>query len=315
MLAFIFKRLLSLPFIVVLALLGNAWLQQSVHVPPTSSYSPLNETDELWQNAHTGALPLAASYTLLTQPLAFFASESLSQNLSVGTAILNAAPTSITLGLTAFFLLYLAAIGHSYLCLITPTRSIITLLNQALLFLSIIPSSLLGLTLATLFASRYGFVLFPLKHLSNFSLNPATYTNMLWHLVLPLCTIILPRLFPLSHFIQQAYWQEYHKPYAKTQRVLGLDEHVILSTHIMPNLTLSILTTVPRTFLKLLFSSTMITEIIFSLNGLGSLAYQAAQIQDTPLMLALTLIGVCTSSLCYLCVDLLFYYLDPRLSV
>jgi microcin C transport system permease protein len=98
-----------------------------------------------------------------------------------------------------------------------------------------------------------------------------------------------------------------------TARAKGLSERDVLMKHVFRNAMLIVIAGFPGALLKILFTSSLIIEMIFSLDGLGLLSYEALLNRDYPIIFAnlyvFTLIGLIFN----LISDLTYVLVDPRI--
>ena len=103
------------------------------------------------------------------------------------------------------------------------------------------------------------------------------------------------------------------RQYVLTARAKGLTEHRVLYGHVFRNAMLIVIAGFPSAFVGILFTGSLLIEIIFSLDGLGLLGFEAAFARDYPVMfgtlfffsllgLGLNLVG-----------DLMYMVIDPRI--
>jgi len=112
---------------------------------------------------------------------------------------------------------------------------------------------------------------------------------------------------------KNSFLDEIRKQYVVTARAKGLNEKQILYRHVFRNATLLIVSGFPAAFVSILFTGALLIEIIFSLNGLGLLGYEAIIQRDYPVIFGslyiFTLIGLVTKLLS----DLTYMLIDPRI--
>jgi peptide/nickel transport system permease protein len=101
--------------------------------------------------------------------------------------------------------------------------------------------------------------------------------------------------------------------YVTTARSKGLSERVVIVKHVVRNALIPVVTLV---FLQMpaIFGGAIVTEQIFRVPGIGSLLISAIQANDTPVIMAVTFVLSCLVILCNLCADILYGWLDPRIS-
>ena len=131
-------------------------------------------------------------------------------------------------------------------------------------------------------------------------------------IVLPAVTLGTGMAAILSRMVRSALLEVLEEDYIRTARAKGLGEVRVLVRHAMANATLPVVTVIGLQ-LGTLLGGAVITEIVFSWPGVGSLTIEAIQKRDYPVLQACVLI----ISLAYVVVntltDLLYAWLDPRI--
>ena len=89
----------------------------------------------------------------------------------------------------------------------------------------------------------------------------------------------------LTFFVKNSFIEEINKQYVLACRARGLNQRQILYGHVFRNAMLIVISSLPAALVGILFTSSMLIEIIFSLDGLGLLGYEAALQRDYPLIL------------------------------
>ena len=106
--------------------------------------------------------------------------------------------------------------------------------------------------------------------------------------------------------------EEIHKQYVLTARAKGVSERNVMWRHVFRNALIPIMTGFPAAFVGAFFSSSLLIETLFSLDGLGLLSYESVIRRDYPVVLGslffFTLIGLVTT----LIRDLSYLWVDPR---
>jgi microcin C transport system permease protein len=98
-----------------------------------------------------------------------------------------------------------------------------------------------------------------------------------------------------------------------TARAKGLTQHRVLYGHVFRNAMLIVIAGFPAAFVGVLFTGSLLIEIIFSLDGLGLLGYEAALNRDYPLMFGTLWIFSIIGLLLKLISDLTYVAIDPRI--
>ena len=98
-----------------------------------------------------------------------------------------------------------------------------------------------------------------------------------------------------------------------TSRAKGLKESKVFYGHVFRNAMLIVIAGFPAAFVGVFFGASLIVEIVFSLDGLGRLSFEAVINRDYPIVLGtlymLSLIGLFVS----LISDLMYVWIDPRI--
>lgn len=178
-------------------------------------------------------------------------------------------------------------------------------LTGAGICISCIPPYLLGLILFSVFVYRLNW--FPYKGLYT---TPDIWSIM-HHLALPVATLALFVFARNLLIMRGSVLTEKNQLYPQFARALGVPGSKILYGHVMRNAILPILTQFAIDF-GFIFSGALFIEIIFSLNGLGTLMYDAIIIRDYPVLSGLFLVIAVMAVLANMFADILYGVIDPR---
>ncbi|MCH2568287.1 MAG: ABC transporter permease subunit, partial [Pseudomonadales bacterium] len=98
-----------------------------------------------------------------------------------------------------------------------------------------------------------------------------------------------------------------------TARSKGLTERRVLYSHVFRNAMLIVIAGFPAAFVSIFFTGSVLIEVIFSLDGMGLLSYEAIIKRDYPILFGtvfcFTLIGL----IMHLVGDLTYVLVDPRI--
>src|SRR6202022_570611 len=161
------------------------------------------------------------------------------------------------------------------------------------------------------------FSIFPLRGLVSdnwASLSwPMRIADYFWHIALPITALVISGFATLTMLTKNCFLEEINKQYVVTARAKGLTERRILYGHVFRNAMLIPIAGFPGAFIGVLFTSALLIEVIFSLNGLGLLGFEAAIGRDYPIMFAtlyvFTLLGLALK----LISDLTYMLIAPRI--
>ena len=139
----------------------------------------------------------------------------------------------------------------------------------------------------------------------------STPLEMLQALVLPSVTTGLLLTGLVSRISRASVLQVLSQDYVRTARAKGVPEWTVLSTHVLRNALIPILTVIGLNVGTLL-SGAVIAETVFSRPGIGRVALEAILARDYPVIQGVVIVSVVAVVLINLLVDLLYGAVDPR---
>ncbi len=188
------------------------------------------------------------------------------------------------------------------------------LLSKLSLILYSIPAFVLGILLIYLFSVTIP--LFPSADLRSVDFDDLTLIGKIFdyvkHLILPLATLSIPGIVIYYKYLRENLDSVNNKTFINHLRINGFDEKTILKKHIIPN-TIGPLISVAGIELGLLLSGALITEVIFSLPGMGRLTVGAILNRDYPLIIGCTFIAGLLVIITNFLADIIRYKLDKRM--
>ena len=117
----------------------------------------------------------------------------------------------------------------------------------------------------------------------------------------------------LTRVVRANMLDELNKPYVQTARAKGLNEQRVLYGHVFRNAMLIVIAGFPSAFIGILFTGSLLIEVIFSLDGLGLLGFEAALNRDYPVMFATLFFFTLLGLVMQLIGDLMYHVIDPRI--
>lgn len=255
---------------------------------------------------------------MLKEYLSFDFGKSYYKDKSVLELIKERMPVSISLGLWSTLIIYLIAIPLG----IKKARKDgeqFDIISSTIIFIgSAIPVFLFAVILIVLFAGGTYFQLFPLKGLTsegweNFSVIHKI-SDYFWHIALPVTCIVIGGVASLTMLTKNSFIDELNKQYVLTARAKGLAEKQILYKHVFRNAMMIIIAGLPSLLIKILFTGSLLIEIIFSLNGIGLLGYEAIMTRDYPVIFGTLYIFALLGLILKLLSDLTYSLVDPRIN-
>jgi microcin C transport system permease protein len=117
----------------------------------------------------------------------------------------------------------------------------------------------------------------------------------------------------LTLLTKNSFLEEIRKQYVITARAKGLTERRVLYGHVFRNAMLIVIAGFPGAFISILFTGSLLIEVMFSLEGLGLLSFDAAIGRDYPILFAALYVFSLIGLLTRLISDLMYMLIDPRI--
>ena len=134
-----------------------------------------------------------------------------------------------------------------------------------------------------------------------------------WHLALPLIAMAVGAFATTTMLTKNSFLDEIRKQYVMTARAKGLTERRVLYGHIFRNAMLLVVAGFPAAFIGILFTGALLIEVIFSLDGLGLLGFEAAINRDYPIMFGPLYIFTLLGLVMQIVGDMMYTLVDPRI--
>lgn len=250
--------------------------------------------------------------------LSFDFGKSYYKDKSVLELIKERLPVSISLGLWSTLIIYLIAIPLGIKKARRDGEEYDVVTSTVIFIGSAIPVFLFAVLLIVLFAGGTYLQIFPLKGLTSdgwetFSLWHKI-ADYFWHITLPVTCIVIGGIASLTMLTKNSFMDELSKQYVLTARAKGLSEKRILYHHVFRNAMMIIIAGLPGLLMKILFTGSLFIEIIFSLNGMGLLGYEAIMTRDYPVVFGTLYIFALLGLVLKLISDLTYSWVDPRVN-
>ena len=131
--------------------------------------------------------------------------------------------------------------------------------------------------------------------------------------IMPVTVIGLFLAASMTRFVRSAVLDVIRLDYVTTARAKGLAERWVILKHVVRNAMIPVVTLVMLQ-MPAIFGGAIVTEQIFRVPGIGSLLITSILSNDTPVVMAVTFVFSCLVIACNLIADLLYGWLDPRIS-
>jgi microcin C transport system permease protein len=256
-------------------------------------------------------------FIMMGSYLTFDFGESYFRSTSVVDLVIEKMPVSITLGLWSTLIAYLVSIPLGIRKAVRDGSSFDTWTSGIIIAAYAIPGFLFAILLMVVFAGGSYFQWFPLRGLTSDNWEELSLwgkaVDYLWHITLPVTAQLISSFAVLTLLTKNSFLDEIKKQYVLTARAKGLSESRVLYGHVFRNAMLIVIAGFPGLFLSVFFGSSLLIEVIFSLDGLGQLGFRSAVERDYPVifgtLFAFGLIGLVVGILS----DLMYVFVDPRI--
>jgi len=261
--------------------------------------------------AHERFLMMIGNYVLFDFGDSYF------QDRSVAQLLVDKLPVSISLGLWTTLLVYLISIPLGIAKAVRDGSRFDVWSSGLVIFGNAIPGFLFAILLIILFAGGRYFDWFPLRGLVSSGWDDMQWHQQIidyfWHLALPILSMVIGGFAGLTMLTKNSFIEEINKQYVITARAKGLTEQRTLYGHIFRNAMLIVIAGFPSAFIGIFFTGSLLTEVIFSLDGIGLLGFEAALTRDYPVMFGTLFIFTLLGLLMGIISDVMYHLVDPRI--
>ena len=160
-----------------------------------------------------------------------------------------------------------------------------------------------------LYFLSYETEIFPNGQYVPFSEDPVEWLN---HLILPWFTLAILSIGIYSRVVRSNMLDVMNEDYVRTARAKGLSERQVMTRHVLRNSLIPVITLFGLDFGATIAGTAIITEAIFSIDGVGAYAAQAVKGFELPPIMGVALYGSFFVVLVNTIVDIVYAYLDPR---
>ncbi|XCN72471.1 MAG: microcin C ABC transporter permease YejB [Candidatus Electrothrix aestuarii] len=262
--------------------------------------------------------PIQRFFSMMGSYLVFDFGDSYYHQKGVAELVISKMPVSMSLGLWTFLIVYSVCIPLGIRKAVQDGSRFDVMSSTIILVGYAIPGFVLGILLIVLFGGGSFWNIFPLRGLVSDNWAELSWSSKvldyLWHMVLPVISSTVGSLAVMTLLTKNSFLEEVRKQYVITARAKGLGESQILYRHVFRNAIIPIITGFPGSFITAFFTGALLIETIFSLDGMGLLAFDSVMNRDYPVVLGtlyfFTLIGLISRLLS----DLSYVWVDPRIS-
>jgi len=231
--------------------------------------------------------------------------------------VIQKMPVSISLGVWTTLLVYLISIPLGIAKAVRDGSRFDMWTSGVVIVGYAIPNILFAVLLIVLFAGGSYFDWFPLRGLVSDNWSelswPARIGDYFWHMALPVTAMVIGGFAGLTMLTKNSFLEQIHQQYVITARAKGLAERRVLYGHVFRNAMLIVIAGFPSAFIGILFTGALLIEVIFSLDGLGLLGFEAAINRDYPVMFGTLYFFSLLGLLMNLVGDVTYTIVDPRI--
>ena len=227
-------------------------------------------------------------------------------------------PVSLSLGLWSTLLIYLVSIplgikkARQHGMLFDKSTSLLLAIGYA------VPSFVFAVLLIVFFAGGSYFQWFPLQGLVSENFHSLSWLGKIkdyfWHMTLPLLAMVIGGFAALTYLTKYSFMEELNKQYVLAARSKGLSESRVLYGHVFRNAMLIVIAGLPEALIGIFFVGNLFIEIIFNLDGLGLLGFEAIQQRDYPVIFGTLFLFTLLGLVLRLISDVLYQVIDPRIN-
>ena len=260
-------------------------------------------------------VPVAYLYWL-KDILSFNLGESRLHSRQVSDLILEKLPVSLTFGLSGFFLSYLICIPLGIFKAMKSGESFDIATSLLIFFTYSIPVFALAMILLYVFASGEVFSVFPLGYEVSDDYEYLGFMGKIRdrfeHMFLPVLCYVSGSFAVLTLLMKNSLLEQISKEYVRTAVAKGMEFRQAVMKHAFRNALIPIATGFGSN-LGLIFAGSLIIELVFNIDGMGLLSFQAVTERDTVLMMGLLFVQSMIMLVGNIISDIGYILVDPRI--
>lgn len=233
--------------------------------------------------------------------------------MNVDTLILQRLPTTLYVIGSAQILALLIAIPVGVYAATKP-YSLFDRIANTLAFVGFsLPTFFTGILFILIFSVTLDWL--PFVYTTDIKATGIQYVlEMIRQAIMPVAVLGLFQAASMTRFVRSAMLDVIRLDYVTTARAKGLGQTKVIVKHVMRNAMIPVVTLIALQ-LPAVFGGAIVTEQIFRIPGIGSLLISSILSNDTPVVMAVTFVFACLVVLFNLVADVLYGWLDPRISL
>ena len=236
---------------------------------------------------------------------------------SVVSLIFSKLPVSASLGIWSTLLIYLISVPLGIRKALKDGSTFDSVTGWLIVAGYAVPAFLFAMLLIVLFAGGAYFSWFPVRGLVSDDFADLSFFGKIkdyfHHLVLPVAAMTAGGFASLTMLTKNSFLEEIGKQYVLTAKAKGLSENRILYGHIFRNAMLIVIAGFPAVLTGMLFTGSVLIEVVFSLDGLGLLGFESVMTRDYPVVFGTLYLFSLLGLVLNLISDLTYRLIDPRI--
>jgi microcin C transport system permease protein len=261
--------------------------------------------------AHERFIDMIGNYVVFDFGKSFF------RDQTVVDLVLQKMPVSISLGVWTTLLVYLISIPLGIAKAVRDGDRFDVWTSAVVIVGYAIPSFIFAVLLVIVFAGGSYLDWFPLRGLVSDNFDSLSLTGKIadyfWHMTLPIVAMVVGGFAGLTMLTKNSFLDQIGQQYVITAKAKGLTQNRVLYGHVFRNAMLIVIAAFPGAFVSVIFTGVLLIEVIFSLDGLGLLGFEAAFNRDYPIMFGTLYFFSLLGLLMNLVGDLMYTVVDPRI--
>ncbi len=261
--------------------------------------------------------PLERFLLMIRNYATFDLGESYFRSQGVVDLIIDKLPVSISLGVWSTLIIYLVSIPLGIAKAVRDGSRFDVATSYAVFIGYAIPAFLFSILLIVVFAGGRYLDWFPLRGLTSDNWEDLSLIGKVidyfWHLALPVTAMVIGGFASLTMLTKNSFLDEINKQYVLTARAKGLAPNRVLYGHVFRNAMLIVIAGFPATLIGMLFTGSVLIEVIFSLDGLGLLGFESIINRDYPVVFGTLFVFSLIGLILNLINDIAYHAIDPRI--
>ena len=256
-------------------------------------------------------------YLMIRNYIVFDFGDSYFQDRPVVDIVLERMPVTLSLGLWTMLIVYLVSVPLGVRKALHDGQPF-DIWTSSLIFIAYaVPGFLFAILLIVVFAGGSYFDWFPMRGLTSEGADQMGFFGQvfdyLWHLALPVMALTFGGFATLTMLTKNSFVEELGKQFVLTARAKGLTETRVLYGHVFRNAMLIVIAGFPAAFIAVIYTGAVLIEVIFSLEGIGLLGYDAVVKRDYPILFATLYVFTLVGLLMQIVGDMVYVLVDPRI--